>query len=303
MEPLSETLPSSKSLKSAILNTALSREDRVLELEGQLNLSTLKQLLNPSSRTLAIVVRNYLPVHQCAAITKTLAKADDAFQNYGFAPELKILKTGLLFGEACIDKGDEAMTKYFDMAPDTERLMAKMLGPHGDPMALLRADLAALWPKGAEVAKMWGRRMLPGSVRALSAGSDIIPHQDDLLSEIPREPSFVPSVELVSNVYLSTPEPGNGGELKVYDSAPSYPANYKDMYNDFSSGKRELISSDIAKDLETTESVTLAPLTGDLILFRGRCIHAVRKVHKGTRASSCVHIGYSGDDEPLRCWI
>lgn len=291
MEILSKTAPRSNSPKSVRLS-ALPQTDRVLQLDGKLNLSTLKQFLHPDNRALALLVRNYLPVHQCEAITETLAEADEAFQKYCFTTEMEVVKTGMLFGEACIAKGAEAIPKYFDLAPVTERLMGDLLEPHGDPIAQLRADLGAVWPSGADVATMWGRRMLPGTVRAVSARTDIPPHQDDLLSEVPRKPSFAPVVELVSN-----------GELQVYDCAPAYPTQFEDIYYGNPSGRKDFITTDMSKVLPTTDSVTIAPHTGDLILFKGRCIHRVREVRNGRRATSCVHIAYTADDEPLRCWI
>jgi hypothetical protein len=275
-------------------------KDRVLTLSRNFDLESFREMLQPGSPVLAIRIRDYMPKDLCEQVAgDILGRHAKSFKRNAFAPELGVAKMGLLFGEACVNP--DLMDFYFTNAKDEARAIREAFMPYLGPIDKVRMDLDELWPRGAEIAEMHGKRMSSGMLRSTSIGAGLMPHQDDIVEEYPQS-DWKPTVELVHNVYLSVPQEGQGGEFEVFDHAPAHADPVVEHYKDVKPGDDYLPSSDL-EGIKSAASVVIQPEAGDLILFRGKCIHKVHTVKSGSRLTSCFHIGYLDDTQPLKCWI
>jgi hypothetical protein len=276
-------------------------DPRVIEIAGALTLEPLQRLFDRSSGVLALVVRGYYPRHLCEQFSERLDAGELVLGKYRNVPNIPVSKFGATFGEACAIP--ELMDRYFDIAPTTEQQLRDFFAPQLGPLDKLRLDLDVLWAKGCVIPEMYGRRMSSGFIRSLATGGSIPPHQDDLLEEAPRPPDFRPTTELVHNVYLRVPAPGEGGELEIFDYAPDYAGEDIDDYLIHKGADETLLPASTEAELSSQSSVVIRPDVGDLVLFRAKCVHRVYPVRSGGRVTTCNHIAYVNDHEPLRCWI
>jgi hypothetical protein len=281
---------------------AMEMNGRVIELQEALTLDAIDAMLSPESDVLAIRVSSYVSKELCGILSeKLLDHEKNRFQRYSFAPQLEVSKIGINFGEACINP--EMNEQYFESARATDDLIRGMFSPFLSPLDKLRLDLDRIWPEGAVVARMHDKRMLSGFLRNTENGGHIPHHQDDIVEEYPRS-DWKPRRELVSNVYLSVPADGDGGELEIYDYSPEYADNVHDLY------AREQQDAETTTYLDASQrseifskgSIVIRPQLGDLIMFIGKCVHRVHALRAGNRLTSCFHIGYIDKQQPLQCW-
>jgi hypothetical protein len=271
---------------------------RIIGLQNAVTLEALDAMLAPESDVLAIRVSNYIPKELCEKFAASIERnSPSELSAYASVPTLQVAKTGIVFGEASAKR--ELVDEYFDTATQTEAILRKHFSPYLGPIDKLRIDLDQLWPGGAQVARIHGKRMLSGILRSTADGGDIPPHQDDIVEEYP-EVDWRPSRELVSNVYLTMPD---GGELEVYDFSPGYTDSFTSTYDgDRFSETHQLLNESHQSELVSKSSVTLTPQVGDLIIFPGRNVHRVHTVRSGARMSTCFHIGILDRHRPLQCW-
>jgi hypothetical protein len=273
-------------------------EGRLIEVEKNISLDLIDAILAPDSQVLAIRVSNYIPKYLCEKFAASIEQnASSVLSSYASVPTLPVTKTGIMFGEASMKP--ELIGDYFDTAARTEATLREHFAPYVSPIDKLRTDLDQVWPGGAQVARIHGKRMLSGIVRSTADGGDIPAHQDNITEEYP-DVDWQPSHELVSNVYLSMP---GGGELEIYDFSPAYADTAMATYDgDRFSQTNELLTEDHQRDLASKSSVVMTPQVGDLILFSGRNVHRVHPVRSGARMTTCFHIGVLDRDRPLQCW-
>lgn len=274
------------------------QHERMIEVEKALSLDLLDAILKPESRILAIRVSNYIPKEICEKLAEGIGRhSSSALSPYASVPTLPVTKTGIMFGEASMKR--DLIDDYFDTATQTETTLRNSFFPFFNPIDKLRNDLDLIWPGGAQVARIRGRRMLSGIVRSTADGGHIPAHQDNILEEYP-EVDWRPSHELVSNVYLSVP---GGGELEVYDFAPAYADTAMETYDsDNFRQTNRLLNEEHQRNLESKSSAVMTPQAGDLILFSGRNVHRVHTVRSGARMTTCFHIGVMDRHLPLLWW-
>jgi hypothetical protein len=273
----------------------------ILHLREHIDLSVLSYFSSSECTDLAIQVSGYLSESTCQSLLEQARQNERInFEHYAFAPQLQVTRMGTIYGEACADPS--RFDEYFGQVPLSEAAIRSSFFPLLSPIDKLRMDLDAGWPGGAVVAKLGGRRMLPGFLRCMLPGGEIRPHQDDLLLETHVPIDFDLTVELVNNIYLEVPPTGCGGELEIYDYCPKLPKNLDESYGERRGEEAPYVEEAILEGLDQRRSVRIAPAVGDLIIFRSSCIHRVHPVTLGNRISSCFHIGVADLTKPLNCW-
>jgi hypothetical protein len=275
---------------------------RLIEVEKHLSLEVIDAILAPDSRILAIRISNYLSKELCATLSEKLFDhGRQKFQRYSFAPQLEVSKIGVNFGEACINP--EMKEQYFESAQSTDDLIREMFSPFLSPLDKLRLDLDRIWPEGAIIARMHGKRMLSGFLRNTENGGHIPHHQDDIAEEY-LEADWKPQRELVSNVYLRVPAEDDGGELEIYDYSPDYADNIHSVYAQEQQDPETTtyLTEGQQSEVNSKGSIVIKPQAGDLIMFIGKCVHRVHGVRSGNRLTSCFHVGYIDKRQPLKCW-
>jgi hypothetical protein len=206
----------------------------------------------------------------------------------------------MIYGEACLNatKFDE----YFKQAPLTDDAIRRSFFPLLSPIDKLRMDLDTVWPGGASVARLGGRRMLPGFLRCTLSGGELLPHQDDIILESTTPIDFELGVELVNNIYLEVPPAGGGGDLEIYDYRPKISRSLDDSYGVQPGEEIPYVKEEALGSLDQGQSVRITPALGDLIIFRPSCVHRVHLVTLGNRITTCFHIGVADLTKPLNCW-
>jgi hypothetical protein len=274
---------------------------RIIHLRERIDLAALSYFASDECTDLAIHVSEYIPEQVCQSLLERAQQNEKiTFERYDFAPQLQVTRTGMIYGEACLNQNK--FDEYFRQVPLTEDAIRQSFFPLLNPIDKLRMDLDSIWPAGASVARLGGRRMLPGFLRCTLPGGELLPHQDDIILESNVPIDFELAVELVNNIYLEVPPAGGGGDIEIYDYRPKIPRNL-DESNGLQPGEEiPYVKEEALNGLGQGQSVRIAPTVGDLIIFRPSCVHRVHPVTQGNRITSCFHIGVADLTKPLNCW-
>lgn len=235
----------------------------------------------------AVRIPEYYSKEQAQAITQVLLNSG-LHGKYENAPNIG--RVGQAFFES--QANEEAAGRYEKEAVKWMRELRKGLSPNLTPIDRFRLEIDEIWPHGANVAEMKGRKMFVGLARTFGQDSYAEPHQDMFHWDAPEsvEASFV-STQVAMNVYLQLPD--GGGELTLW------PVSYdKKGYDD-----RRIPGSYGLKEEALPEPVaTLHPRLGELILFNATKVHSVGKIKSGVRVSWSCFVGYQKVDSPLVLW-
>lgn len=240
-----------------------------------------------SGMVVAVRVARFLPLPVCCAISERL-KTSQHLGRYKNAP--LIGRAGQAFFECAVSSEDE--TRYWDHALEWVRELRACCQPVLSPIDKFRLELDEVWPCGATIQTLGGRKMFVGLVRLFSDLAYAEAHQD-LLEWDAKSCDCTADLEgqFSANIYLEMPP--KGGELCIWNRSFNL-EEYQKLQNKNSYG----IDGSSLRD----ESLCIAPQVGDLILFNSRNIHAVQPSIGGERITWSTFIGYRGPDEPLTLW-
>lgn len=235
----------------------------------------------------AIRIPSYYPEETADLISRALLHSD-MHGKYENAPNIG--RVGQAFFES--QASEVAARRYERDAVKWIRDLRAGMFPVLTPVDRMRLELDEVWPAGAHVAVMGGRKMFVGLARTFGEGSDAEPHQDVFWWDAPEsaEAHSVQS-QVAMNVYLTMP--ASGGELTLW--AVSYD---RQEYNRL----RIEQSYGLKRAQLPTPIVTIRPRVGELILFNATKVHAVEEIKKGTRVTWSCFVGYQGDKSPLVLW-
>lgn len=263
-------------------------EDKVLVSE-QLTLTQLLDLIE--GRVLAIRVHPFFPVSISEELSSRLLNYA-RFSRYSMGQDVAVQRMGMTLFEA--ENCPERLDTYFREALETIRLFRDICFPYLLPLDLLRLSLEEIWPQGAHVEQVDGKKMLPGIARMFesNASEGLPPHQDILSRDLPHMDHAQRLLgQVAANIYIKMPP--EGGELELWDYRPS-----DEEFELIRSGRYDFI--DRAKLPEP--DVLIRPQAGELVLMRSDYVHAVRPSSKGSRVAMACFIGFYGYDMPLSYW-
>ncbi len=191
-------------------------------------------------------------------------------------------------------KDPRLLDAYFAEASGDMQEMRELCHPFWSPLDELRCKLDEIWPWGATIATLNGRKMKAGTARVCFEGDQADAHVDSLgfdaetFSDAP-----VLTRQASANFYLRLPR--KGGALVVWD---------KRLVTKEEEAAHRLLSSRYALDEEKLGRPLppIHPNQGDLIIFDTNCPHAVRPTLDGVRVTLAVFIGYAGEGKPLSLW-
>jgi hypothetical protein len=189
-------------------------------------------------------------------------------------------------------ENDEKYAMYFSTSLSYMHEMRRVCFPLLSPADKVRLDLDEIWPYGAGVMDLNGRKMVFGIARLWLPGSEGLPHQDVLHRELPTE-SKTRSVkrQFGLNIYLTTPD--QGGELEVWDRVID-DALWQSLGVPGSYG--------YSRDILPENSEVIRPEAGDLLIINTEYVHAIRPLARGDRITISGFMAYFGEARPLELW-
>ncbi|OBS09279.1 2OG-Fe(II) oxygenase [Acidihalobacter prosperus] len=248
-----------------------------------LNLPLLERLVGGTD--VAAVVRSFIPPDLAFRIGERILCG--GFSRYINAPSIG--RIGMAFYET--ERRPALVEKYFDEALRGIRELRARCAPYLSPMDMLRCMLDELWPAGAHLATLYGRKMHVGLSRVVEPGVHFLAHHDIFAKDAPdTQEAHSLRAQLACNVYLQMPE--RGGALQIWDrlmTPADFDARRGDCYG-------------IHPDLLGRPDVELRPQAGDLILFDSTKMHAVTPGQPQPRLSLSCFIGYRDRASPLVFW-
>lgn len=261
--------------------------DRSTVIErSELRLDDLRALVE--GRVLALRVPGWYTGRQSQQLCRRLLR-HPGFSRYSIAPDVGVQRVGYSFFET---RGEEeALAAYFDLAVPTIRELRRVCAPLLIPMDRLRLELDELWPGGAGLASLGGRKMFVGTSRLFEDGHSLPPHQDLLARETGDAAAQRMTAQLTANVYLRPPR--GGGELEVWSLRPN-----DEEVRQYYTGEYDFF--DLAK--LPPPAAVIRPGVGELVLMLSDRIHAVRPSEGGPRVSMSCFIGHSGEQDRLVLW-
>jgi hypothetical protein len=236
----------------------------------------------------ALVLDDYCPPEACDAIADRIVSHARVG---GYVVAKEIHRFGLSFYDTAKDRA--LMERYFADAVATMHDLRDASAPYC-PLDRLRCTLDEVWPGGATVAELGGRKMTAGAARVFRSNVGALPHVDSLgfdADRVPDAPVFLTQVS--ANVHLC--KPGKGGELELW---------HKRILTEEEQSAYRLPSSTYGLDRDRLghPAARIHPRQGQLILFDSTRCHAVCPSDGWTRVTLALFIGYSGVGKPLRVW-
>lgn len=253
----------------------------------QVNVGDLLALIQ--GEVISIRVKRFLSEGDCGSVAERMMKSA-LFGYYANSGAEKIGRVGQAFYES--QTSAEARQRYENDGPLWMRQMRLELSAGLTPIDKLRLELDEVWPYGATIGRLDGRKMFAGLGRVFDEGSGAEPHQDILGWDAPNCPQAATLIQqLAANVYLTTAD--EGGELMIWPRSLTK-AEYERCRRPGSYG--------VLPEYLPAEYATIQPEIGELILFCSRNVHAVGVIRKGRRATWSCFIGMTSLTSSLFFW-
>jgi hypothetical protein len=187
----------------------------------------------------------------------------------------------------------ESFIQYFTESAATMRKVRAACRGNLSPMDKLRLELDELWPEGARIRELYGRKCLVGLGRLMRpeglkqglARTEGIIHVD-------ADPLLRRDAGTFSaNVYLEVPK--EGGELAIWNVSPKqkelrrHASVFALLHRTF---EDESVNAVLRARLP--RPICIKPRKGDLLIINSGRPHAVRGFKRGTRVTLQSFIGY-----------
>ena len=158
-------------------------------------------------------------------------------------------------------------------------------------MDTVRCILDEVWPAGANLQTLFGKKMFVGLSRMVEPDTTFLAHHDIFADDAPgMSESESVIAQFGANVYVQMPE--KGGELLMWHRNMSIVE-----FDEMRSGEYG-----IHIDKLPSPDVVLKPGVGDLLIFDAHKLHAVASPKDKARLALSFFVAYRGDSEPLTYW-
>ncbi|MER5770047.1 2OG-Fe(II)-dependent halogenase WelO5 family protein [Streptomyces sp. NPDC001985] len=222
----------------------------------------------------AVRVRNFFSPHECRTTVASLVQ--DAMGEYD---QRLVGRRIAKLGPAVFDYYNSARVEpsYWEEAAAAARVRSRLLDGR-DPLGLAGDRLAAAWQQEVTPATVGGAPLFAGMIREMYQGAGL--HFDEVEREFPAGLDETPLSQLAFNCYLETPP--DGGALTVFRRRwrPD-DEHHRDGYW----YRPEVVAGE--------PSLTVAPATGDAIVFDPRNYHMIEANRGGRRVTLSFFIGFS----------
>lgn len=210
----------------------------------------------------------------------------------GFMPYInvsEVRRIGMAFYET--ELKPELLEQYFRIAKENQDAFRNACEPIGSPLDTLRCLLDEIWPPGANLQTLFGRKMFVGLSRMVEPNTSFLAHHDIFADDAPGmiEATSL-EAQFAANIYFQVPDVG--GELLIWHrpmSSAEFDQRRKGRYG-------------IPIEELPPPDITVKPQQGDLLIFDSRKIHAVASPKNSSRMAVSFFIGYRGDNLPLTYW-
>jgi hypothetical protein len=235
----------------------------------------------------ALVVKRYADQTLCAEIAK---RVRDAIEKHRASGSSIYVTDAIPFFNAI--ENDERYKTYFSTSLSYMRHMREICSPFLSPADKVRLDLDEIWPFGAGVMDLQGKKMVFGITRIWKLGSEGLPHQDVLHRELPSEAkAMMVTRQFGINIYLTTPK--KGGQLEIWNRIIE-DEEWRRLGVPGSYG--------FSRDILPSEPTVIEPEAGDLIVINTQHVHAIKPVSSGDRITTSGFMAYFGDNRPIELW-
>ncbi len=259
----------------------LTRE-QLMEADA-LTLEGLHALI--SRETLVLRIPGFISDDACREISRGLKAT--GYTDYLNAPSVG--RIGMSYFETA--RKQEIVDHYFATALDNINILRDACSPRPCPIDTFRLLLDEVWPAGAGLQTLYGKKMFVGLSRCMKPGIPLLAHHDMFGRHAPNTPEAASLVSQFGvNVYVDVPEVG--GELAMWMKEIS-DAEFLDLRGPHYGVPLELMGKPDFK---------VKPRNGDLILFNARKMHAVLAGEGCDRLTLSGFLGYRGDDDRLTVW-
>jgi hypothetical protein len=237
------------------------------------------------NQLIAIRVENFINEKHATLIAQRIIKK--GYKKYSNAPSIG--KIGMAFYET--ESKLELIEKYFNEAKNhIDDLRTRCL-PYTSPIDLLRCNLDEVWPAGAMLESLYGKKMFVGLSRVVEPNIKLLAHHDIFHKDAPTSYHTKSLIaQFAANIYLTLP--ATGGQIQIWNREIT-PADFDRLRGE---------SYGIEPELLGPPDFEIAPKIGELILFNSQKIHAVTPGTTASRLSTSCFVGYRGSHLPLTYW-
>ncbi len=252
--------------------------------QNEIDIDGLKKLIKGD--IVALRIPGYIQNTVCDAVSDKILCSEDMGS---FNKANQIGRLGLAHFE--IDSV-ERFNEYHDNAAKNTMRIRELFEPFISPIDKLRVTLDDIWPAGANLESLYGRKCFVGICRIIDPKVELLAHNDRLDRDSPDSIQAASLIgQLSANVFVQTPDVGGG--LVLWDKEPLN----EDEYTRLKDGSYGIQSNKLG-----TPHSTIEPKKGDLVIFNTRKYHGVAPGVGMARINIGMFIGYRGESSPLTYW-
>ncbi|MBA2653894.1 MAG: 2OG-Fe(II) oxygenase [Gammaproteobacteria bacterium] len=253
----------------------------------KINESVLQQLFSDS--ICAVRISNFCGASLCKRLAKYFLNNENITQ-YNYVQKTKDGIKSTYFGVDRVgipynSTYGTSTAKYYLEALNGIKRFREAAEPFLSPIDQLRLELDENWPSSANLANFSGKKMFVGIGRIMAAKTSLLSELQPHCDSVPADYANLMG-QFAANVYLSVPS--SGGELEIWDVEP-LPTS--DIHTTTPTNWRS----------ELSQSISLKPNLGDLIIFNSRRPHAITQFKNGRRVTVQCFIGLN-QNRSLSLW-